>query len=87
VNFPPAHAPTPATAAAVPAPRLEPHEKLRLRTAAHLAKRLYPGPVGELVARELLTWEDFAHRLDQHGIAARLVQHVMTAPLPTEGAT
>lgn len=58
------------------------HEKSRLRAAAFRAKRLYPGPVGELVSRELLDWEDFGFRLASGGLIMSLVEHVMTAPLP-----
>ena len=39
------------------------HEKARLRAAAFRVTRLYPGPVGELLSRELLTWEEFGYRL------------------------
>ena len=35
------------------------HEKMRLRAAAFSVTRLYPGPVGEVLSRELLTWEEF----------------------------
>ena len=39
------------------------HEKMRIRAAAFRATRIYPGPVGELISRELLGWEDFGYRL------------------------
>ena len=39
------------------------HEKMRLRAAAFRVTRLYPGPVGEVLSRELLTWEEFGYRL------------------------
>ena len=57
------------------------HEKMRLRAAAHRATRLYPGPVGELVSRELLTWEEFGYRLGGGQLIMRLVDHVLTTPL------
>ncbi len=56
-------------------------EKMRLRAAAFRATRLYPGPVGELVSRELLTWEEFGYRLGGGQLVLRLVDHVLTAPL------
>jgi hypothetical protein len=65
-----------------PAPRLDPHEKMRIRSAAFRATRLYPGPVGELISKELLDWEEFGYRFDTKGAAARLVDHVLKAPLP-----
>ena len=43
------------------------HEKMRLRAAAFRVTRLYPGPVGELLSRELLTWEEFGYRLGGAG--------------------
>lgn len=57
------------------------HEKMRLRAAAFRATRLYPGPVGELVSRELLTWEEFGYRLGGDQLVMRLVDHVLHAPL------
>ena len=56
------------------------HEKMRLRAAAFRATRLYPGPVGELVSRELLTWEEFGYRLGGEQFVMRLVDHVLEAP-------
>lgn len=67
-------------AARNPAAPMEFHEKTQMRAAAFRAKRLYPGPVGELISDELLAWEDFGFRLDRNGLVARLVRHVMTTP-------
>ena len=60
---------------------LDPHEKMRLRAAAFRVTRLYPGPVGELLSRELLTWEEFGYRLGGGQLVMRLVDHVLNAPL------
>jgi len=57
------------------------NEKMQLRAAAFRVTRLYPGPVGELVSRELLTWEEFGYRLGGHRLIMRLVDHVLTTPL------
>jgi hypothetical protein len=57
------------------------HEQVRLRAAAFRVTRLYPGPVGELVSSELLTWEEFGYRLGGHRLIMRLVDHVLTTPL------
>ena len=57
------------------------HEKMRLRAAAFRVTRLYPGPVGELLSRELLTWEEFGYRLGGSQLVMRLVDHVLKAPL------
>jgi hypothetical protein len=62
------------------------HEKMRVRAAAFRATRLYPGPVGELLSRELLTWEEFGYRLGGEQLVMRLVDHVLTAPIPQQGA-
>jgi len=57
------------------------NEKMRLRAAAFRVTRLYPGPVGELVSRELLTWAEFGYRLGGHRLIMRLVEHVLATPL------
>lgn len=62
------------------APKLHPHERMRLRAAAFQAGRIYPGPVGELISRELLVWEEFGYRLDNSGLVMRLVNHLTTPP-------
>lgn len=64
--------------------RMDQHEKLRMRAAAFRATRLYPGAAGELISRELLVWEEFGFRLDNHGLVLRLVDDIMkTALEPT----
>lgn len=60
----------------VPAP-MEHHEKMRMRAAAFRATRVYPGPVGELISRELLSWEDFGYRLGGNRLVMELVDHVL----------
>lgn len=59
-----------------PAP-MDHHEKMRIRAAAFRATRIYPGPVGELVSRELLSWEDFGYRLGGNRLIMDLVEHVL----------
>lgn len=59
-------------------------EKMRIRAAAFRVTRLYPGPVGELLRRELLTWEEFGYRLGGERLIMRLVDHALSAPL-TDG--
>jgi hypothetical protein len=68
-----------------PAP-MDHHEKMRLRAAAFRATRLYPGPVGELVSRELLTWEEFGYRLGGEQLVMRLVDHVLKTAIPQPAA-
>lgn len=62
-------------------------EKMRLRSAAFRATRLYPGPVGELISRELLAWEEFGFRLGGAQLVMRLVDHVLKTPLPQQEAS
>ena len=54
--------------------------KQRVRTAAMVAKSRYPGPVGELVCRELLDWAEFGYRLSPAGHIMQLVAHIMDEP-------
>lgn len=58
------------------------HERSAMRNAAYRAKRLYPGPVGDLVSRELLAWEDLGYR--SAGLAAALTQNITAAPAPVQ---
>ncbi|MCO7193332.1 hypothetical protein NH602_09910 [Pseudonocardia sp. McavD-2-B] len=50
---------------------------MRLRTAALSAAAHYPGPVGELLAREIWAWEEFGHRMAADGLMSRLVAHIL----------
>lgn len=60
---------------------LDQESRARLRSAAHRVTRIYPGPVGELLERELRTWEEFGFRFGSAGLLAALVDHVLTAPI------
>jgi hypothetical protein len=60
------------------------HEKMKIRAAAFRATRLYPGPVGELLSRELLSFEEFGYRLAKDGLVMRLVDHIMKATIETK---
>jgi hypothetical protein len=61
-------------------------EKMRVRAAAFRATRLYPGPVGEMISRELLAWEEFGYRLGGAKLVMSVVEQVMTTPLSTADA-
>lgn len=65
-----------------PPARMEMSDKSRLRAAAFRVTRLYPGVVGELLSREILTWEEFGFRLGGSGLMLRLVDHILKTPLP-----
>jgi hypothetical protein len=60
---------------------LDHHEKMRIRAAAFRATKVHPGPVGELLSRELLTWEEFGYRLGGQSLVNRLVDHILKTPL------
>lgn len=60
---------------------MDPREKMRMRAAAFRVTRLYPGPAGELLSREILTWEEFGYRLGGGQAVMRLVDHVMKAAI------
>lgn len=65
-----------------PPPKLDFHEKSRIRAAAFRAKALYPRPVAELISRELLAWEDFGYVLGGQALLRDLCRHILTAPAP-----
>jgi hypothetical protein len=52
---------------------------MRMRAAAFRATRVYPGPVGELISRELLAWEEFGYRLGGNRLVGELMDHVLKA--------
>jgi hypothetical protein len=71
--------PTPdPTLATAPPPKLDLQEKSKVSAAAHRAKRLFPGPVGECLFREIDAYAQFGWRLDRDAVMARLVAHIMT---------
>jgi hypothetical protein len=69
--------PSPYPPASSPVERMDHHERARARTAAFHATRIYPGPVGEVLSRELLTWEEMGWRLDRTKTIARLIEHLL----------
>jgi hypothetical protein len=69
-----------------PAVPMDHHEKMRMRTAASRAIQVYPGPVGQLISRELLMWEEFGFRLGGGSLVRQLVEDVLTRPKPKQVA-
>lgn len=67
-------------------PAMDHHERTRLRAAALRATRVYPGPVGELLSRELLSWEEFGYRLGSRKMIMRIVDQVNSASTLHAGA-
>jgi hypothetical protein len=60
------------------------HEKMRLRAAAFRVKRVYPGVAGEILAAEILSWEEFGYRLGENSRITRLVAEIMAAKVAEE---
>jgi hypothetical protein len=48
----------------------------RAHAASEAALGLYPGAVGELLARELSAWGEFGHRFGGHDLVALLIAHL-----------
>lgn len=59
------------------AAQLQLHEASRCRAAAGHARRVYPGPLGELVFRELSAYAEFGYRFDTDGLIQRLAAAVL----------
>lgn len=76
------HSLLPPSSPSIAPSRLDSHEKLRIRTAAYRATRLYPGPVGQMICRELLAWEEFGYRLARDKLIAQLIDDIMKTPSP-----
>ncbi|MEJ2860165.1 hypothetical protein [Actinomycetospora flava] len=66
------------------APVLLPHERSRLRAAAHHARRALPGPLGDLVHRELMAYAEFGHRMTDDALIPRLAADVLARPAAGE---
>ena len=60
---------------------LEAHERGHLEAAAVHAERLYPGPVGELIARELRAHAEFGYRFGGSGLATRVARALLAVPV------
>jgi hypothetical protein len=67
--------------------RMDHQQRMRLRTAAFRATLVYPGPVAELLCRELRDWEEFGYRFGGGAFMTRLIDHLSSAPVaPSEAA-
>lgn len=53
------------------------HEKMRLRNASFRATHKYPGPVGKLLAKEIMAWEEFGYRLGGHKLIMEIVNEIL----------
>jgi hypothetical protein len=57
--------------------KLRSPDRVRLHQAGMKARLRYPGPVGELIARELDIWLQFGYRFEARGLTGRLVRHLL----------
>jgi len=58
---------------------MDPHEKLKLRSAAMRVRRLgLPPAMAEILAKELLVWEEFGYRLGTSSLIRKAVDEIMT---------
>lgn len=60
--------------------------KQRLRRAAQHARKVHPGATGELLFREIMTWEEFGYRLGSKSLIMRVVDQILALPLPASPA-
>lgn len=56
--------------------------RTRLRVAAEQARRRHPGPIGDLLHQELLSWMVFGHHLGS-GLIMRVADDLLDAPART----
>lgn len=52
-------------------------ETAQLRAAAIAAGKRYPGPVGQLLAHDLLSWSSIGMRWDTTGLIGRVVAELL----------
>ncbi len=67
--------------------RLTSHDIWWLSTASVAARARYPGPVGELVAREIWAYRDFGHRFGTDGLVPRIVAELLHSSSASSPAT
>ena len=65
-------------------PLMSPHDKLRIKAAAYHARRLFPGPIGDLIAREFFTWVEFGYRMGNNGLVHQAVDAILKMDVATD---
>jgi hypothetical protein len=63
--------------------RMDLHEIARLRAAAEHARRVLPGALGELAARELRAHADLGYRGAPDALLPQLARQVLALPAPS----
>ncbi|MGH3569260.1 MAG: hypothetical protein ACRDRH_25205 [Pseudonocardia sp.] len=62
--------------------KLDGQELRRIRGAALHAKQVYPGPVGDLLARELHAYADLGYRFLPNALMDRLATEILSIRSP-----
>jgi hypothetical protein len=57
-------------------------ERQQIRCAAEHARKAIPGPIGEYLHRDLMSIQECGLRFDQRGLTARMIQAVLSTPMP-----
>ncbi len=60
---------------------------LLMRNAAARARRVYPGPAGQVLARELNAWAEMGWRYGGSELMRRLARDILTREEPKEAAS
>lgn len=50
---------------------------MRARRACEEVARLYPGPIGEMIEKELRSYANFGWRFGAAGLTERVVSHIL----------
>jgi hypothetical protein len=56
--------------------QMTPYDRRRIREAAFKVVKMYPGPVGEILSRELFAWEEFGYRFGGVSLVRTLVDEI-----------
>jgi len=57
-------------------PPTHPHDLAKVRAAAHTARTVLAGPIGDYLHRELTAWCRDMHRFDLHGQGPAVAAHI-----------
>jgi hypothetical protein len=61
--------------------KMDPQERLRIRSAAYRTRRVLPPGLAELVAREFLAWEEFGYQFGPNSVVMRAINEIMKCPI------
>lgn len=58
--------------------QLASHERQQLIAAIRQARKVYPGPIGELIAVELQAWSQFGYRFGGSSLMLAVVREIFS---------